>query len=255
MPTIALQLYTIREETARDFLGAIERVAQVGYPAIELSGYFGTPARVLRRTIEATGLKVAGSIIPFAAFEHALEAPIEYAIQIGAPALICPWIDESRRLDAEGYRKVAEQYNSFGALCRKNNLQFAHHVHGYEFKDLGQGQTGMKILAERMDPALANFELDTYWVEWAGVHAVQFMQQYGERCPFIHFKDFDDRQTFHDTEVGAGLVDMAGVIVEARRHHTEWYIVEQEQYHIPPLQSIAISLDNLRRLAGESARP
>jgi hypothetical protein len=38
---------------------------------------------------------------------------------------------------------------------------------------------------------------------------------------------------------------------EGKKHGAEWFIVEQEAFDIPPLESIAISLRNLRRLAEE----
>ena len=36
---IALQLYTIREETEKDFRSALEKVAEIGYTGVELAGY------------------------------------------------------------------------------------------------------------------------------------------------------------------------------------------------------------------------
>ncbi len=36
---VALELYTVRDETARDFTGTLRRVAQIGYPGVEFAGY------------------------------------------------------------------------------------------------------------------------------------------------------------------------------------------------------------------------
>ena len=36
---VALQLYTVRDETQRDFAGTLRRVAQIGYPGVEFAGY------------------------------------------------------------------------------------------------------------------------------------------------------------------------------------------------------------------------
>ncbi len=36
---VALQLYTVREDAARDFVGTLEQVAEIGYAGVELAGY------------------------------------------------------------------------------------------------------------------------------------------------------------------------------------------------------------------------
>ncbi|MDQ3184654.1 MAG: sugar phosphate isomerase/epimerase, partial [Actinomycetota bacterium] len=36
---ISLQLYTVREETARDMPGTLRRISEIGYPAVEFAGY------------------------------------------------------------------------------------------------------------------------------------------------------------------------------------------------------------------------
>ena len=38
---ISLQLYTVREETARDMPGTLRRISEIGYPAVEFAGYGG----------------------------------------------------------------------------------------------------------------------------------------------------------------------------------------------------------------------
>jgi len=42
--SIALELYTVRDETARDFAGTLRRVADMGYKAVEFAGYGGLSA-------------------------------------------------------------------------------------------------------------------------------------------------------------------------------------------------------------------
>ena len=45
---IALQLYTVREEAARDFLGTLRRVAELGYRAVEFAAGIVRGARLRR---------------------------------------------------------------------------------------------------------------------------------------------------------------------------------------------------------------
>lgn len=41
---IGIQMYTLRDQTERDFLGTLAKVAEMGYQAVEFAGYFGVSA-------------------------------------------------------------------------------------------------------------------------------------------------------------------------------------------------------------------
>ncbi len=251
MAQIGIQLYSLREETKLAFFGTIIKVAKAGYQGVEFAGYHGAQAVALKKLLTDHGLVAAGAHLGLAPLESSLEANLEYCLQIECPAVIVPFIDATLRPDLDGYKRVAERFNRLGEACRKNGLKFMYHQHGFEFQDLG-GKTGMEILDECTDPALVGFEPDVYWIEHAGVDAVQFMKKYGARAWYIHCKDAANKTDWRDTEAGAGVIDMAGVIHEARKHNATWYILEQEHFDLPPMESIAISLKNLQRLTTEA---
>jgi len=87
-----------------------------------------------------------------------------------------------------------------------------------------------------------------YWVEHAGVDAVAFLQKYGNRTPSIHFKDMTDRQSKTEVEVGNGCIDMPAIARIGKQNHASWFIVEQEQFALPSLESVATSLRNLQKI-------
>src|SRR4051812_16138078 len=59
---IAVQLYTVRDLTAKDFAGTLKEVAKIGYVAVEMAGYgdLKTPADA-REALDDAGLKVSGT--------------------------------------------------------------------------------------------------------------------------------------------------------------------------------------------------
>ena len=250
MAKVGLQLYTIKDETAKDFFGTIRTVGRMGYDGVEFAGYFGAAAKDLKKVLAESGLKAAGSILTLEEFEKDLAGVLAYGKEVGCPAMLVPGIWGDNVSTADGVRRSADRMNRIAAACKKLGMKFLFHIHGTEFADLG-GRTPMDILLERCDPALVNFEADVYWIEHAGVDAVQFLKQHGKRCPYIHCKDFKDRTTKRDVEVGAGAIDMRGVVRQARRDGAEWFIVEQEAFDMPPMESAVISLRNLRRLVTE----
>jgi sugar phosphate isomerase/epimerase len=145
------------------------------------------------------------------------------------------------------FYQAANNFNRYGRLCRDHGMRFLYHIHGHEFVDFA-GKTGMDILLEETDPQYVAFEYDTYWVEHASLDSVSLYRRIGNRCPYIHFKDMNNRTEMIDTEVGAGMLDIPALLKEGKARNAEWYIVEQEEFDKEPLESVAVSLRNLRRI-------
>ena len=80
---IALQLYTVRDETAKDFKGTVRKVAQMGYAGVELAGDGGLSAEEMSDLLGETGLKPAGSHVGLNLFEQQLDQVIAYNLAIG----------------------------------------------------------------------------------------------------------------------------------------------------------------------------
>jgi len=60
---VALQLYSVREDCARDLPGTLKAVANMGYDGVEFAGYHGRSAEELRKLVDDLGLQVAGTHI------------------------------------------------------------------------------------------------------------------------------------------------------------------------------------------------
>src|SRR5438034_6974910 len=59
----ALQLYSVRNECAKDLDGTVAAVAKMGYKAVEFAGYYGREAKSLRKLLDDLGLKCCGTHI------------------------------------------------------------------------------------------------------------------------------------------------------------------------------------------------
>ncbi|MGD9519995.1 MAG: hypothetical protein AB7W28_10840, partial [Armatimonadota bacterium] len=57
---IALQLYSVREDCAKDFAGTVRAVAEMGYEGVDFAGYYDWSAADLRKLLDDCGLKAAG---------------------------------------------------------------------------------------------------------------------------------------------------------------------------------------------------
>ena len=90
--TLALQLYTVRDETARDFAGTLKRVAALGYAAVEFAGYGGLSAQEMRDLLAETGLQALSSHVPLNQLEEQFEQELEFCTAIGCSYIILPWL-------------------------------------------------------------------------------------------------------------------------------------------------------------------
>src|SRR5690242_1665193 len=88
--SIALQLYTVRDETARDFRATIREVARIGYAGVEFAGYGDLTATEMLDLLHETGLKAAGSHVSLSRLESGLDDEINYCRAIGSAYLTIP---------------------------------------------------------------------------------------------------------------------------------------------------------------------
>ena len=124
MIPIGLQLYTIGQETKRDFLGTIRRVGAIGYDGVEFAGYFDTSAEVLKRTLEESGLRAAGTHLGVPVLRDDLAAQIEYSLAIDCPTVLCPSFRVEER-SAAYFQRMAEFFNTTAQTCQASGLGFA----------------------------------------------------------------------------------------------------------------------------------
>lgn len=242
---VALQLYTVRDDMAKDFVGTLRKVAEIGYRAVELAGTGGLSAKDLKALVDELGLKVVGSHIGLEALTDDLAATIEYNVTIGNMFLVCPGIPEERRSSAAAWRETGAIFNGVAKEARKHGLGVAYHNHDREFKVV-DGKPGLDIFLEATDPSLVGVQLDVFWAKYAGVDPAEYMSKHPCRFPLLHLKDMGpDGKSM--TEVGEGIVDFKAIFALAQQAGVHAYIIEQDTCARPPLESVRISLKSMKR--------
>lgn len=243
---IALQLYTVRDQTALDFAGTVRRVAQLGYAGVELAGDGGLTAAQMAALLEETGLRLAGNHVPLERMSSSLDEVIAYNQAIGAHYVGVPFLGQEHR-SVVGFRAAAKALNRAGAALQEAGMALYYHNHAFEFEPL-DGTTGMEILLSETDPDLVGFECDVYWVQYAGRDPATFIKENAGRFPLVHLKDMvGEGQDRTFAEVGEGRVDFEAVFAASEAQGVAWYIVEQDVCRRPSLESARISLENLKR--------
>lgn len=241
---IALQLYTVRDETAKDFIGTLEKVSAMGYQGIEFAGFGDIPATKMKTALDRLDLKAVGSHTGIDLLKNKLDEVIKYNLEIGSKYVICPWVKYETK---EDYINTAKLLDETGAKCRTQGLQLGYHNHDFEFVKF-DGEFGLDILYTRTSPENLVAEFDTCWVSFAGVEPGKYIGKYRRRCPLIHLKDLKSIEQKEFIEVGDGVVNVKGVVKAAEVAGSEWLIVEMDSCPRPTLESAKISIDNLKKM-------
>ena len=239
MKDFSLQLYSLREvPTLRQ---RMEIAAQAGYTGVEFAGYDGIAGPEMRRLLASLGLRGTGSHIAYDALRDDLDGCVRYCLEAGITSAACPGCEMNDRdqalAQAEFLEACAERFGAEG-------IPFAYHNHAHEFADAGNGETLFDVLLHNTSKLGA--ELDGFWAAYAGVDPLAFIQTYAGRVPLLHFKEFGAENA--NVELGRGCLDFAALARAGLAQGTRELIVEQEQYTMPPEESIRVDAAYMQAL-------
>lgn len=253
---VGIQLYTLRDLVAKDPRTVLQQVASAGYKEVELYGFgdgkfFGMTPAELYSFMNSLGLSVpSGHYMPtkflfgndVSAGQAELDEHIQAALTMKSSYLTIPYLPAEQRASLDDYKKIAAKLNAAGEACKKAGLQLAYHNHDFEFTRHGE-QTGYDIMTGSTDKELVKWELDLYWVVFAGLDPVQFFESLKGRIPMWHVKDMDKANRSRNTEIGNGTIDWPRIFKASKTSGMKHFFVEQENNYVPdPVTSVQRSI-------------
>ena len=222
---IGVQLYTVRDQMAKDVAATLARVAEIGYLEVEFAGYFDQTPEQIRALLDANGLTAPSAHLGYEQLRDQWDETVDAARVVGHRYLTVPAIPDDMRT-ADGFKAAADQFNRFGEQAKAAGLAFAYHNHSYEFADQG-GKPGYDILLDATDPALVDFEMDIYWTVDGGADPLAYFARYPGRFTMVHVKGRTADGTM--TEVGSGTIDWAAIFRHHEQAGIQHYFVEHDQ--------------------------
>ena len=231
--TFGLQLWTVRGDLAKDPKEVLKQVASFGYKHVEsfegAQGMFwGMKNTEFKKYISDQGLNMYSSH-----FGNTLdfEKKVADASEIGMKYLTLAYEGPGKTID--DYKKMAEDFNHKGELCKKSGLRFAFHNHDFSFRLL-EGQYAQDVLINNTDPSLVDFEMDMYWVVAAGQDIETWLKKYKNRFRLCHVKDRSKTPGTdngkNSVDLGTGNINYPKILKTARANGVQYFIVEQEYF-------------------------
>lgn len=238
-PKIGLQLYTVRNAISSMGLDPVlTRLSEIGYREVELAGQYGLSAAELREKMDSYRLRIPSSHIGLNEIRGDWRGVLEDARTLGQKYIGVAYIPPNDDLDF--WRGIADEFNTAGRVAREYGLTFFYHNHNWEF-DVIDGERPYDILLDETDPKFVSFELDLYWIIFAGVDPLTYFDRDPRRFPLLHVKDLLNREW---ADVGDGEIDFGRIFRANSKSGAKRFFVEHDNPP-DPLASVENSYDYL----------
>jgi sugar phosphate isomerase/epimerase len=255
LPAIGIQLYMVKEDMAKDPAGTLAQLGKMGYTQIESFGgdkgiFWGMTNKEFSKLAQSNGLTMVSS--HYAGDNEGFEKTAEQAAEIGMKYLIYPWKGPQKTIEA--FKRIAEEFNNYGAICQKNGLKFAYHPHDYPYKPV-DGQLPIDVLLAHTDKEFVDFQMDYYYTVTEGQDPEAYIKKYHPRFRLCHMRDVlkqrlpagSDEESACD--LGKGIINYPHLLSTALDSGMEYFFVEQSRFfQETPLQSAKFNLDYLQHI-------
>ena len=246
---VALQIYSVRDDFAKDMEGTLKAVKEMGYDGVEFTTIPAEKSDYVKKLCEDIGLVPVSAHVQLGAM---IEKPYEtLAIykNIGCHYVAVPWVDDARRPGSDNFYKSIGEIAKVGMCARQMDMQLLYHNHDFEFKKLGD-QYGLDVMYDAIPAELLKTELDMCWVNVGGEEPSAFLRKYTGRAPVVHIKDFnmtgklpkhlyaligvpeteavEEESTFEFRPIGSGMQNIPSILDACIDAGAEWVVVEQD---------------------------
>jgi sugar phosphate isomerase/epimerase len=252
MPPIAAQLYTLRNftRTPADIAATFRRVRQLGFEAVQCSALGPIEPAELARILRGEGLACCATHTPMDRLEREPGKVIEehrlWDCQFTALGWFAP-----KEPSSQAWLDFADRFNAMAAAFAGSGVALGYHNHSHELARIDD-KTALGLLIERFNKDVW-LEIDTYWIAHGGGDPAAWIDSVAGRIPCVHLKDMqigpDNQQRM--AEIGQGNLNWPRIFQACRSAGVQWYIIEQDECHRDPFESLKISLEFVKGMAVE----
>ncbi len=254
---VGIQLYSVRDEMAKDMDATLAKVAGAGYTEVEFAGFFDKEAEEVKELLAKYNLhapSVHQKIDPYLDKDERNKL-IKYLQTLGIKNSIIPWFDKALLINPETYKKFIAEVREVGKILADNGIAQGYHNHDFEFETVN-GEYILDRIYNDVPAEELLTELDVCWVKYGGEDPVKYINKYASRMNIIHFKDFfakgngatvyalidengneikaptsKEDNEFKFMPLGQGLQDFASIIEAAKKSNAHTVVYEKDQWY------------------------
>ena len=249
---IGVQLYSVRDSMEEDFVGTLKKIKEMGYDGVEFAGLFGNSPEYVRGVLDALELVPVSAHVPLDEMIAEGEKYFADYQTIGCKFVAVPYVTPERRPGSEDFEKTIGEITRLGEIAKKYGITLLYHNHDFEFVRI-DGEYGLDVLYSRIPADCLQTEIDTCWVNVAGVDPTEYVLKYTGRAPVVHLKDFnitgklpeklyaligldeeednnkEEKGSFEFRPAGHGMQNVPSILDASVRAGAGWIVVEQDE--------------------------
>ncbi len=250
---VGLELFSVRDELAKDLKGTVTAVAKMGYEDVEFfSPYFSwtaDQAKDVRKLLDDLGIRCNSTHNgPNAFTGDGIAKAIELNKTIGSRYIVMASAGQVKDLD--GWRKVSDTLTQAAERFRAAGLRAGYHNHQLEFKPV-DGKRPIEIIAANT-PKDFMLQLDVGTCVEMGQDPVAWINANPGRIHSIHCKDYAPgegkgyRVLFSEGDAPWKKIFQAA----ESKGGVEFYLIEQEGSRFTPFETAERCLSLFKKVHG-----
>ncbi len=246
---IGLELFSVRDDLAKDLPGTVRAVAAMGYECVEFFSPYekwtDAQAKDVRKLLDDLGIHCYSTHNGSESFRgDGLERAIALNQLLGTHFIVMAHPGRVEGLD--GYRKVAELLTSANETMGAHGLHAGYHNHQDEWKPI-DGKRPLEVIAAGT-PHDVMMQLDVGTCVEMGGDPVAWINANPGRIRSLHLKDYSpDAGKGYKVLFGDGAAPWKQIFEAAEKTGgVEYYLIEQEGSALPEIETAKRCLANYR---------
>jgi sugar phosphate isomerase/epimerase len=246
---VALQVYSIRDDAANDFKKAMQEVKSMGYDGVELAGLYGHSPEEIRDILMEVGLTPISAHVPYQEFLEDMKVTAKRYGTIGCRYAAIPYLLEEYRYGTENFIEVMKNIPAISQACKEEGITLLYHNHDFEFQKTEDGRYVLDYMYGQFAEDVLQTEMDTCWINVAGLNPAEYLKIYTGRSPIVHLKDFVKEDKLEFRALGQGCQEFESILSSAISIGAEWVVAEQDwHYDNSAMEDARLSREYLRSL-------
>ncbi|MFN7928832.1 MAG: sugar phosphate isomerase/epimerase family protein [Blastocatellia bacterium] len=253
---IGIELFSVRNELAKDLLGTVRAIAKLGYETVEFFSpyYQWTPeqAKEVRKLMDELKIRCLSTHNSANVFTpEGLQKAIDLNQIIGSKTIVMA--SAGRVEGADGWKGVAEKLTMAAGKLKPLGMRAGYHNHQAEFKVV-DGKRPIEILAANT-PKDVTLQLDVGTCVEVGYDPVAWINANPGRIRSLHLKEWTGSEGKADKGYrvlfGEGDAPWQKIFAAAEKSGgVENYLLEQEGSRFTPLETAEKCLAAYKKMRG-----
>jgi sugar phosphate isomerase/epimerase len=247
---VGLELYSVREDLAKDLPGTVRGVAKMGYQCMEFyAPYYEWTldyAKGVRKELDELGVRCYSTHNgPEALRAAGINKAIELNQAVGSRYIVLAHPGEDIK-DVDGWKRVADLLNQANQTLSSHGVHAGYHNHDAEWKPV-EGKKPIEVLATNTDKSVM-LQLDVGTCLEAGSDPVAWVEANPGRIRSMHCKEWSPEKGYK-VLFGDGVAPWKKLFAAAEsKGGIEFYLIEQEGSDYPEMETAQRCLAAYRKM-------